>query len=73
MLTLWDERFLEVARLAAGWSKDPRAQVGAVLVDVQKRIASVGYNGFPSGVEDSPDRLNNKALAVRTRWSSMRG
>jgi len=56
----WDERFLEVAKLAARWSKDPDAQVGAVIVDSQGQIAGVGYNGFPKMVEETADRYGDK-------------
>lgn len=49
--TKWDERFLEVAKLVAQWSKDPSTQVGAVLVR-DKRILATGYNGIPTGIHD---------------------
>ena len=52
-------RFLEVARIAAQWSKDPKARVGAVIVDAQGQIAGVGYNGFPKLVEDSAERYGD--------------
>jgi len=55
--TKWDERFLELAKLVGSWSKDPSTQVGAVIVDDNKRIVSIGFNGFPQGVEDSEERL----------------
>jgi len=42
----WDEMFMGVAQLAAKRSKDPRTQVGAVLVK-NNRIISTGYNGMP--------------------------
>ncbi len=58
-LEKWDERFLSVATLAAEWSKDPNAKVGAVVVDTQGQVASVGYNGFPKLVEDSIERLKD--------------
>ena len=48
----WDERFLAMARLVAGWSKDPSTQVGSVIVDQNNRIVSLGYNGPPRGVKD---------------------
>ena len=63
-LTKWDSRFLEVARLAAGWSKDPNAGVGAVVVDAQGQIAGVGYNGFPKRVEDSAERYNDQDVKL---------
>ena len=53
----WDKRFLELAKLVGSWSKDPSTQVGAVIVDKDKRIVSIGFNGFPKGVEDSEKRL----------------
>src|SRR5438045_9151370 len=58
-LNKWDGRFLEVAKVAAKWSKDPNAQVGAVIVDPQGQIAGVGYNGLPKNVEDSVERLSD--------------
>tara|TARA_R100000152_G_C6775833_1_gene204522 strand:- start:1942 stop:2376 length:435 start_codon:yes stop_codon:yes gene_type:complete len=53
----WDHRFIELAKLVGSWSKDPSTQVGAVIVDDNKRIVSIGFNGFPKGVEDSEKRL----------------
>lgn len=53
----WDKRFLELAKLVGSWSKDPSTKVGAVITDDYNRIVSVGYNGFPIGVEDSEERL----------------
>ena len=48
----WDEYFMGVALLAAKRSKDPSTQVGACIVDENKRILSTGYNGFPKGCSD---------------------
>jgi len=53
----WDNRFLDLAAFIAGWSKDPSTKCGAVIIDTQRRVVSVGYNGFPQGVSDDPDRL----------------
>ena len=58
-LEKWDQRFLDIARLASKWSKDPKAKVGAVVVDTQGQVAGVGYNGFPKLVEDSAERLQD--------------
>jgi dCMP deaminase len=58
-LTNWDKRFLELAELVSSWSKDPSTKVGAVIVDDQNIIVSVGFNGFPKGIEDN-DRLNHR-------------
>lgn len=60
MFDKWDERFLEMAKLVASWSKDPSTKTGAVIVDNKRRVVSVGYNGFSRGVVDSEDRYNNR-------------
>jgi len=56
----WDKRFIELAKCIASWSKDPSTKVGAVIVDLNHRIISVGFNGFAQGVKDSTDKLNNR-------------
>lgn len=49
---MWHKRFFDLADLVGSWSKDPSTKVGAVIVRPDRTIASVGYNGFPRGVED---------------------
>lgn len=62
----WDARYIGLAHHIAQWSKDPRAKVGAVLVNQgQARIVATGFNGFPSNVEDSAERLENKARKLQ--------
>ena len=62
----WDERYLGLAHHIAQWSKDPRAKVGAVLVQQRHaRIVATGFNGFPANVEDSAERLQDKAQKLR--------
>lgn len=48
----WDEAFITMAKVASMRSKDPSTQVGAVIVDKDNRILSVGYNGAPNGFDD---------------------
>ena len=48
----WDEYVMGVAMLAAMRSKDPNTQVGACIVNQDRRIVGVGYNGFPKGCSD---------------------
>jgi dCMP deaminase len=61
----WDVRFMELARFVAQWSKDPSTKVGAVIVDAQRRVRGIGYNGFPRGVEDSLSRLEDREEKLR--------
>ena len=61
MTDKWDLRFINLAEHIAGWSKDPSTQVGAVIVDpTTRKVVSMGFNGFPRGVDDSDDRLQNR-------------
>lgn len=48
----WDEYFMGVALLSAQRSKDNSTQVGACIVNNEKKIVSVGYNGMPTGCLD---------------------
>lgn len=55
----WDFKFLKLAQHISNWSKDPSTKVGAVVVDEDNRIVSIGYNGFPKGIKDD-ERLENR-------------
>lgn len=48
----WDDYFMSVAFLASMRSKDPCTQVGACIVNEDKKIVGVGYNGMPIGCND---------------------
>ena len=56
----WHGRFLSLAAHVATWSKDPSTKCGAVIVRPDRTIASLGYNGFPRGLYDSPVLLNDR-------------
>lgn len=56
----WTQRFLSIAREVSTWSKDPSAQVGAVIVGENRNILATGYNGFPRGIYDYQHRLDNR-------------
>lgn len=56
----WDSRFLSLAELVGSWSKDPSTKVGAVITDKDRRVVSVGFNGFPKGMDDSPERYADR-------------
>lgn len=68
----WDDYFMSVASLSAYRSKDPSTQVGACIVDSNKCIIGIGYNGFPRGCSDdylpwsraASNPLHNKYLYV---------
>lgn len=56
----WDRYFMTMAYLVSMKSKDPSTKVGAVIVGPDKEIRSTGYNGFPRGVIDLPERYADK-------------
>ena len=60
MSTNWTQRYLHLAKTVSQWSKDPSTQIGAVAVGESGQILSQGYNGFPRGIEDSEERLNDR-------------
>ena len=49
----WDEYFMGVAILSSKRSKDPSTQVGACVVNEDKRIIGIGYKRFPRGCDDN--------------------
>ncbi len=49
-MSKWADRFMSLAEHVATWSKDPSTQVGCVIVDKQNRVVSLGFNGFPRGI-----------------------
>jgi dCMP deaminase len=51
----WHHRFMARAKEIATWSKDPRVQVGAVIVNTEKTEVASGYNGFPRETPDRPE------------------
>lgn len=57
----WDLRYLKLAAEVSTWSKDPRKQVGAIVVG-GRYVEGIGFNGFPKGIKDSNGRLSDKKL-----------
>jgi dCMP deaminase len=67
MNSKWIARFSDLAKEVSSWSKDPSSRVGAVIVRPDRTVASVGFNGFPRGVEDSQDLIADRdAKLLRT-------
>ncbi len=64
----WDQYFMGVAKLSALRSKDPDTQVGACIVNTEKRIVGIGYNGFPTGCSDNLFPWAKKGDIVDTKY-----
>lgn len=58
-------KFVGIARAVSQMSKDPSTKVGALIVGPGMEIRATGWNGFPRGVEDTPERLNDRPTKYR--------
>ena len=56
----WGDKYIHLAKEISTWSKDPSTKVGAVVIGEHGQLLSQGYNGFPRGIKDSEERLNNR-------------
>jgi len=65
----WDEYFMGVAYLSALRSKDPNTRVGACIVNKNKRIISIGYNGFPKGASDDIFPWTNEGDLLSSKYA----
>ena len=65
----WDEYFMGVSILSAKRSKDPVTQVGACIVDGDKKIVGVGYNGSPRGIEDEDFPWEREGDFMETKYA----
>jgi len=66
-MTNWDKRFMELAHHISTWSKDKSRQVGAVIISDEKRVVSMGYNGFPSGINDTIEERHTRP--AKYKWT----
>jgi len=65
----WEQYFMGVAQLASQRSKDPNTQVGACIVDDDKKILSVGYNGLPIGCSDDEFPWSREGGTYDTKYA----
>lgn len=56
----WDDWFISLAQFYAQRSRDPSTKCGAVIVRPDNTVASIGYNGFPRGIDDRPELYENR-------------
>ncbi|ADE19397.1 deoxycytidylate deaminase [Mycoplasma crocodyli] len=45
----WDTYFISLAKISSLRSKDPSTQVGACIINSEKKVIGLGYNGMPNG------------------------
>ncbi len=64
----WDTYFMGIAILSAHRSKDPNTQVGACIVNEDKKIVGVGYNGLPIGCDDKEFPWEREGDFLKTKY-----
>lgn len=64
-ITNWDFYFLDLCKVISQKSKDPSTKCGSLIVNERNEIVSSGFNGFPVGVLDSKERLENRDLKYK--------
>jgi dCMP deaminase len=62
-----DAYFIQMLPAIAARSKDPRNQVGAIIVGDKGEIRSTGFNGFPRKVKELPERWDRMG-GEKYRW-----
>lgn len=65
----WESYFMGIAHLSALRSKDPNTQVGAVIVDENKKVVSIGYNGFPIGCDDDSYPWTSEGSTIESKYA----
>ncbi len=56
-----------LAQHVAAWSRDRSRQVGCVIVDDRQVLVSVGWNGFPRGINDDIECRHDRP--AKYRWT----
>jgi dCMP deaminase len=66
---------MDLAKHISSWSKDPSTKIGCVIVDSNTRnVLSLGYNGFPRGIDDNErlyDRNAKLPLVVHAEMNAI--
>ena len=65
----WDEYFMTFAKVASQKSKDPSTKVGACIVDNEKRVVGLGYNGFPKKCNDNMFPMEREGSFLETKYA----
>lgn len=61
----WEEVYFDMIAALRQKSKDPSSQFAALIAKKDHTIVSVGFNGFPRGIADTEERLNNRDLKYK--------
>ncbi len=56
----WDDKFMGLAHHIASWSKDRSKKHGCVIVGPDHSVRTLGYNGFPRGINDDVESRHDR-------------
>jgi len=56
---------MDMAQLVSSWSKDRSRKVGSVIVDQRNIVLSLGWNGFPRGIDDNVDARHQRPVKYK--------
>lgn len=65
----WDVYFMGIALLSTKRCKDPNTQVGACIVNDNKKIVGIGYNGMPFGCSDKEFPWEREGDFLNTKYA----
>lgn len=69
----WEQYALKLAEVASLKSKDPYVKVGCCLLRHDHSVASLGFNGFPTSMEeDWSDRDERRKYVVHSETNALR-
>lgn len=55
-MSSWDRKYINLCNyIGQEWSKDRSTKVAAVIVNDRNKLVSIGYNGFPIGIDDTDE------------------
>lgn len=56
----WDRYFISICWTVLEKSKDRSTKVGAVIVDQYNNLMNTGFNGFPTGIDDTNEEYHKR-------------
>ena len=63
----WKTRWMDLTIFISQWSKDRSRKCGAIIVDDRNVLISIGWNGFPRGINDDIDARH--ARPAKYQWT----
>lgn len=61
----WDRYFIQMAKTVKTKSQDRSTKVGVVIVGEDNEVLSVGFNGFPRGIDDNNEAYHERPMKYK--------